>query len=213
MDPLTAGIAGGASLIGGWMSNEATEDRMHEQMAFQERMRDTAYQATMKDMKKAGLNPILAYQRGPTSSPTGAFAAATDMITPAVNSAFQNAKVQKETENIESTNPLIAEQIRTQRSIQEANQATARRQLADADVADVEVGKRKSEAITAGAEAVKSGIDEEMYKKLPWLRTLGTAGHEVGRVTGAVFPAVNSGANVSRAMTDRATFKERFGVP
>lgn len=41
---------------------------------FQEKMRSTQYQTTMEDMRKAGLNPMLAYQQGGAGTPTGATA-------------------------------------------------------------------------------------------------------------------------------------------
>lgn len=47
-----------------------------QQREWQERMRATAYQATVKDMIKAGINPILAAQLGATSAGSGATASA-----------------------------------------------------------------------------------------------------------------------------------------
>lgn len=55
-------------------SAEAAQSR-----AWAEKMRATAYQDTMKDMKAAGLNPILAAQNGATSTPGGAQASAAAM--------------------------------------------------------------------------------------------------------------------------------------
>jgi len=61
---LLVGILGG---IGDIASAAMTMKIMKEQQDFIKKQRRTAYQDTMKDMRKAGLNPILAYQRGPTT--------------------------------------------------------------------------------------------------------------------------------------------------
>lgn len=60
------------------MQNQMTYNSAQATMQreWQERMRATAYQATIKDMIAAGINPILAAQLGATSAGTGATASA-----------------------------------------------------------------------------------------------------------------------------------------
>jgi len=53
-------------------ANRASAAQAQAQMDFQERMRQTQYQTAIEDMKKAGLNPMLAYSQGGAGVPTGA---------------------------------------------------------------------------------------------------------------------------------------------
>lgn len=89
-------IAGAASMIGQERANRANLRIAREQMRFQERMSGTAWQRAVKDMRLAGINPMLAYQQGGASSPSGQTARMEDVIGPAVSSAMNMMRMRKE---------------------------------------------------------------------------------------------------------------------
>jgi len=60
----------GTALAGGLLSSAGSNYAARKQYEYSRRLRSTAYQDTMSDMKAAGLNPILAYQTGASSAPS-----------------------------------------------------------------------------------------------------------------------------------------------
>lgn len=53
------------------LQNEFNAEQARIQRGWEESMSNTAYQRAVKDMRKAGLNPYLAYSQGGAATPTG----------------------------------------------------------------------------------------------------------------------------------------------
>ncbi len=106
-------IGAGASLIGGERANYLSRQEAKKNREFQERMRNTAWQSAVADMRAAGINPALAYSKGPAASPSGAQAQQKDTLTPAVSSALQAKRLQADLENIRLQNLKTVQETAT----------------------------------------------------------------------------------------------------
>lgn len=106
--PVGEAIAGGgATLLGGVLQNNSAKSQADEQMEFQERMSNTAYQRQMKDMELAGLNPILAAKVGGASTPSGSAAPVENVVAPAVSSAASLRMQALQAENLAQQNKKL----------------------------------------------------------------------------------------------------------
>lgn len=101
------GQLGGAigSAFGASSANSANRAAAQRQMDFQRDMRDTSYQAAVKDIQAAGLNPAMMYASGGSGAavPSGAMSTSQNIFPPElVNSAMTAAQINQQNKAIEA---------------------------------------------------------------------------------------------------------------
>jgi len=96
-------------------ANKTNMQIAQNQMDFQQRNSDTGYQRAVKDLKLAGLNPMLAYSQGPASTPSGATTTVAPTVTPeTAKAATMGAQTMLNQQSTKADVELKSAQVTTQ---------------------------------------------------------------------------------------------------
>lgn len=184
MWPAVAAIAGsqllgtGAQIWGQERANAANLRIAREQMAFQERMSNSAYQRATKDMRLAGLNPLLAYGQGGASSPSGASANMENIAGGISTSALDGIRLRKEVEETASRIGLNDES--------KVNMRAERERIVAATQAE------KIRAALLAEDMPAASARGEMYRKHPDLVYFDKALEFIRPFAGGILPFAGS---------------------
>lgn len=132
-------------------ANKKAQAAAEHQMQFQEYMSNTAYQRAVKDLEKAGLNPMLAYMKGGSGAPgaAGAMAIPQSSTREAVSSAVSGFQAA----NMRAQNKLLEAQIG--KTVAETAESVSRTNV---NVADEALKNETSKHTIQSAEELRSRI-------------------------------------------------------
>lgn len=205
-------FSGGAQAIAADKANETNIMLTRENRDWQEKMSNTAYQRGTRDMKKAGINPMVAFMQGGASTPSSSAAQVAageegEMLNRAAESAMAVARLENDLKVQDSqvkkneADSLAAEASR-RLSLQSAKESAARTKKTKMDEHAIAASipgqhisnetalerlqqiKSQSGSVAAQAEAAK--VTAEYDKTLaPWDAIVNRAGEALGQFSSA----------------------------
>ena len=118
-------LGAASSYFGQKSANRANAAMAQKQMDFQREMSGTAYQRAVADMKKAGINPMLAAKTGGASTPSGSTAVIQNTGKAAAEGAFSAAQNYRMRKLMDLEVDKFVQEVKNMRTMDKVNNAEA----------------------------------------------------------------------------------------